>query len=113
VQFTSRDFIARHPDLVAKFVRASIKGWQAYLRDPAATNAYLLQLNPALNPAQEAYTAQTLREGGFVAGDDASGQQIGHMTPERWRAGYEQLKGLGILHERLDPSLAYTLDYLP
>ena len=60
VQFTTRDFAAQHPDVVAKFVRASIRGWQEYLRNPGPTNAYLLKLNPALNPAQEAYTAQAL-----------------------------------------------------
>jgi NitT/TauT family transport system substrate-binding protein len=113
VQFTSRDFAAQHPDIVAKFVRASIKGWQAYLRDPAATNAHLLQLNPALNPAQEVYTAQTLRDGGFITGDDPSGAQIGKMNPARWQAEYEQLKSLGILHGPLDPTTAYTLRFLP
>src|SRR6202522_951414 len=38
VSFATRDFVTQHPDLVAKFVRASIRGWQAYLADPAATN---------------------------------------------------------------------------
>jgi NitT/TauT family transport system substrate-binding protein len=68
VSFTSLDFAARHPDIAAKFVRASIRGWQAYMSDPAATNALLLKLNPALNPAQEAYTAKALRESGFIDG---------------------------------------------
>jgi NitT/TauT family transport system substrate-binding protein len=113
VQFASRDFAAQHPDIVAKFVRASIKGWQAYLRDPAATDAHLLQLNPALNPAQEVYTAQTLRDGGFITGDDSSGAQIGKMNPARWQAEYEQLKSLGILHGPLDTTTAYTLRFLP
>jgi NitT/TauT family transport system substrate-binding protein len=72
VSFTTRDFAAQHPELVAKFVRASIRGWQAYLSDPAATNALLLKLNPALNPAQEAYSAQALRDGGFITGSDPS-----------------------------------------
>jgi NitT/TauT family transport system substrate-binding protein len=113
VSFTSRDFAAKHPDVVAKFVRASIRGWQSYLSDPAATNALLLKLNPALNPAQESYTAQTLRDGGFVTGSDPSGPQTGRMTPARWQAGYDQLKSLGILHGPLDPATAYSLQYLP
>lgn len=113
VAFTSRDFLAEHPDVVAKFVRASIKGWQAYLRDPATIDSYLLQLNPALNPAQETYTAQTLRDGGFVTGSDPSGAQTGHMTVARWQAGYDQLKTLGILHGPLNPATAYTLQFVP
>jgi len=109
VTFASRDFVAQHPDLVVRFVRASIRGWQSYLADPAATNAHLLQLNPALNPAQEAYTAQALRDGSFVTGGDPA--QTGHMTAARWQATYEQLKSLGILHGPLDPATAYTLQF--
>jgi NitT/TauT family transport system substrate-binding protein len=113
VQFTTRDFAAQHPDIVAKFVRASIRGWQAYLSDPAATNAWLLKLNPALNPAQEAFTARALRDGGFINGGDPTGAQIGHMTVARWQSSYQQLQSLGILHAPVDLSAAYSLKFAP
>jgi NitT/TauT family transport system substrate-binding protein len=112
VSFTTRDFAAQHPDLVAKFVRASIRGWQAYLSDPTATNAQLLKLNPALNPAEEAYCAQALRDGAFITGGDSSGAQVGHMTTARWQSNYEQLKALGILHGPVDPASTYSLSFL-
>ncbi|HTW61339.1 MAG TPA: ABC transporter substrate-binding protein, partial [Terracidiphilus sp.] len=108
VQFTTRAFAAQHPEIVAKFVRASIRGWQEYLRNPAPTNALLLKLNPALNPAEEAYSAQALRDGGFVTGNDTSGAQTGRMTAARWTATYEQLKSLGILQAPFDPATAYS-----
>jgi NitT/TauT family transport system substrate-binding protein len=111
VQFTAHDYAAQHADVVAKFVRASIRGWQEYLRNPGPTNEYLLKLNPALNPAQEAYTAQALRDGGFITGGNASGAQSGHMTAARWQASYEQLKSLGILQGPLDPTTAYSLKF--
>ncbi len=112
VSFTTQEFAAQHSDVVAKFVRASIRGWRAYLEDPAPTNALLLKLNPALNPAQEAYTAQALRDGGFVAGTDPNGAQIGKMTAARWDAEYEQLKSLGIVQGPLDLATAYTLKFV-
>jgi NitT/TauT family transport system substrate-binding protein len=112
VQFTTRDLAMKHPDVVTKFVRASIRGWQDYLRNPGPTNAHLLTLNPALNPAQEAYTAQALRDGGFVAGSDPSGAEVGRMTAERWQAGFDQLRALGILHTSFDPSTAYALKFV-
>ena len=112
VQFTSRAFAAQHPDLVAKFVRASIHGWQDYLRDPGPTDAHLLALNPALNPAQEAYTAQALKDGGFVEGDATDGSQIGTMTSARWQASYQQLNALNIFTDSFDPSAAYSLKFL-
>jgi len=112
VAFTSRDFASQNPDLVAKFVRASIRGWQAYLADPTATNALLLKLNPALNPAQEAYSAQALKDGGFITGSDPGGAQTGKMTAGRWQTLYEQLKSLGILHGPVDPTTTYTLKFV-
>lgn len=112
VQFTTRDFAAQHADVVARFVRASIRGWQEYLRDPGATNAYLLKLNPALNPAQEAFSAQALREGGFITGGDASGAQIGRMTAARWQTTYEQLKALGIVSTPVDPTSAFSTKFV-
>jgi NitT/TauT family transport system substrate-binding protein len=111
VQFTTRDFATQHSDVVAKFVRATIRGWQDYLKNPGPTNEYLLKLNPALNPAQEAYTAQALRDGSFITGDDKSGAQVGRMTAARWQEGYDQLKSLGILHGPVDPASAYTLQF--
>ena len=111
VSFTTKEFAAAHPDVVAKFARASIRGWIAYLRDPSATNDYLLKLNPALNPQQEIFTAQALRDGGFITGGDASGAQTGRMTAERWQATYEQLKSLGILSGPVNPASAYSVSY--
>jgi len=111
VQFTTRDFATQHPDIVAKFVRASIRGWQDYLKNPAPTNAYLLKLNPALNPAQETYTAQALVDGRFVTGDDPGGSEIGRMSAARWQAGYDQLKSLGILQGPVDLTSAYSLQF--
>jgi NitT/TauT family transport system substrate-binding protein len=111
VQFTTRDYAARNPEVVSRFVRASIRGWQEYMRNPGPTDALLLKLNPALNAAQEAFTAQALKDGGFISGG-AEPDQTGQMTAARWQATYDQLKGLGILAGPVDPASAYSLKYL-
>jgi NitT/TauT family transport system substrate-binding protein len=112
VAYTTRDFAAQHPDVVAKFVKASIRGWMAYLANPQATNAYLLKLNPALNPEQEKFSAEALRDGHFVTGDDPSGALTGHMSAERWQTTYSQLQSLGILHGPVDPTATYSLNFV-
>jgi predicted carbohydrate-binding protein with CBM5 and CBM33 domain len=71
-----------------------------------------LNLNPALNPQQEAFTSQALRDGKFITGNDATGAQTGHMTAERWQSTYEQLKSLGILSKPIDPASAYSLKFV-
>src|SRR6266852_2324257 len=36
VMFTTPDFLRQHPETVAAFVHASLKGWRDYLNDPSA-----------------------------------------------------------------------------
>jgi NitT/TauT family transport system substrate-binding protein len=113
VLYARRGFMEKNPEITAKFVRASIKGWQEYLRDPKPANALILKLNPAQNPAQMKYTLQAMKDGNFITGPDKSGAEIGKMTSERWAATYEQLSTLGILRRPIDPTTAYTLKFLP
>jgi NitT/TauT family transport system substrate-binding protein len=113
VFFTRKDYMEQHPDIVAKFVRATIKGWQEYLRDPGPANALILKLNPAQNPAQMEFTLHALKDGRFITGPDASGAEIGKMTPARWAATNEQLTTLGVIRKPIDPTTAYTLKFLP
>ena len=112
VMYTTRDFVQQHPDVVAKFVRASLKGWKDYLNDPGPANAMIAKLNPALNPEWMQFTWQQLRDGHFITGDDASGAQIGQMDPKRWTIMYEQLVDLKVIEKPFDPAAAYTLQFL-
>jgi len=112
VMYATKDFVQQHPEIVAKFVRASLKGWREYLNDPAAAHAMIAKLNPALNPEWMQFTWQQLRDGHFVAGDDPSGAQLGQMDPNRWATMYEQLVDLKVIDKPFDPTTAYTLQFL-
>jgi NitT/TauT family transport system substrate-binding protein len=112
VMFTTRDYLAQHPDLVAKFVRASLKGWGEYLNDPAAAHAAIAKLNPALNPEWMQFTWQALRDGHFVTGDAASGAKLGQMESGRWSTMYQQLLDLKVIDKQFDPATAYTLQFV-
>ncbi len=112
VMYTTRDFVQQHPDVVAKFVRASLKGWKDYLNEPGPAHAMIAKLNPALNPEWMQFTWQQLRDGHFITGDDASGAQIGQMDPARWTTMYEQLVDLKVIEKPFDPAAAYTLQFL-
>jgi NitT/TauT family transport system substrate-binding protein len=113
VMFTTKAFVAEHPEIVGKFVRASLKGWREYLNDPAAVHKELAKLNPALNPAWMQFTWEKLRSGHFVTGDDPSGAQLGRMDPKRWATMYEQLTDLNVIGTPFDPATAYTLRFIP
>jgi NitT/TauT family transport system substrate-binding protein len=112
VMFTTRDFLRQHPDTVAKFVKASIKGWRDYLNDPTPAHQVIAKLNPALSPEWMTFSWQGLRDGHFVAGDDPSGAQLGQMTAARWTTMYNQLLDLKVIDKPFDPTTAYTLQFL-
>ena len=112
VMYTTREYLQQHPEIVAKFVRASLKGWKEYLNDPTAAHAMIAKLNPALNTEWMQFTWQQLRDGHFVAGEDPSSAQLGQMDPKRWTTMYEQLVDLKVIDKPFDPATAYTLQFL-
>jgi NitT/TauT family transport system substrate-binding protein len=112
VFYTSTDFLREHSDVVEKFVRASIRGWRDYMNDPAAANAMILNLNPALSPDWEQYSYKALKNGNFVMGDDSSGALVGQFDAARWQSTYAQMLDLKVLKRPLDVKSAYTTRFL-
>lgn len=111
VMFTTHDYLQQNPEIVAKFVRASLRGWRDYLRDPNAAHTAISRLNPALNPEWMHFTWQALGDGGFVTGDDRSGKDLGKMEATRWTTMYQQLLDLKVIQRPFDPATAYTLKF--
>lgn len=112
VWFTSRIYMQQHPDVVAKFTRASIRGWKEYLRDPGPANRLIASLNPAMSRDWEQYSYTALRNGHFITGDDLSGAEIGHFDPARWQLMYQQLRDLHVLNHPIDPMQAFTNQFV-
>lgn len=109
VVFTSSDYLRQHPNVVGKFVRASVRGWHDYLQDSSAVHAELIKLNPALDPQQMQFTWAALRQGHFVDGGDSA--HIGQMNAARWTAMYQQLSDLKLIQRPFDPASAYVLQF--
>jgi NitT/TauT family transport system substrate-binding protein len=112
VFYTSQTFAHDHPDIVAKFTRASIRGWRDYMNDPTAANAMIEKLNPALSPDWAAYSYNALKTGHYVIGDDPAGSQTGQFDPTRWTTLYNQLLGLHVIQKPIDPTTAYSLQFM-
>ncbi len=110
---TSRSFLAAHPELVGRFVKASIEGWQHYLADPSLVNAELHRLNPAMSTEQMQFSVRTLKEQHFIDGPGTAASHLGHFTPERWSKTYQQLLSLKVIANPIDPASAYTTQFAP
>ena len=113
VYFTSTNFLKDHPDIVAKFVKASTQGWKNYLADPSMTDAAIGKLNPAMSAEQMAFSVKTLKDQHFIEGDGTADSHLGHFTDARWAMTYQQLVGLKVTENPIDPKTAYTLQFAP
>jgi NitT/TauT family transport system substrate-binding protein len=112
VFLTSRPYLQQHPELVEKFVRASLRGWRDYLVHPDDINAEIARLNPAMSIPQMKFSYEALRDQRFIAGDAPNGADLGHFDPARWTNMYQQLLQLKLIQNAFDPSTAYTVQFV-
>lgn len=101
------------PDLVQRFVDASIKGWYSYLNgDPTPANALIKKANPEMTDDQIKYGIEKMKEYGIVISGDAKTKGIGAMTDERWNSFFETMVEQGIYSADTDYTKAYTLKFV-
>ncbi len=110
---TSQALIESNPDLVQRFVDASIIGWYNYLYgDTAAANALIKQDNPDMSDAQLAFSRDKLKEYGIAVSGDAETLGIGCMTDERSAGFFGKLVEIGLLPADLDYTQSYTTAFV-
>ena len=78
---TRRELTEKDPDLVQRFVDASLIGWYNYLyRDNKPGNAMIKQLNPEMTDEMLAYSVAKMKQYGIVDSGDALRDGIGAMS---------------------------------
>jgi NitT/TauT family transport system substrate-binding protein len=108
-----RDLVEKNPDLVQRFVDASIKGWYSYLEgDPKPANELIKKANPEMNDEQMAYGIAKMKEYGVVNSGDAESKGIGAMTEERWKLFFDAMVAEEIFKKETDYKQAYTLKFV-
>ena len=110
---TRSDLIDKKPDLVQRFVDASIIGWYHYLYgDNAPANAMIKKLNPEMTDDLLAYSVARMKEYGIVDSGDALTRR--HRRHER-RAGasfFDKMVRAGVVRPDIDYRKAYTLRFV-
>jgi NitT/TauT family transport system substrate-binding protein len=110
---TSQKLVHEHPDLVQRFVNASIEGWYSYLYgNPAPANALIKRDNPEMTDALLAYGIGRIKQYGIIDSGDAKKLGIGAMTEARWRAFFDTMSKAGVYPASLDWHQAYTLRFI-
>src|SRR6476469_6830290 len=95
---TRRELIDKKPDLVQRFVDASIIGWYNYLYgNNAAANAMIKKLNPEMTDELLSYSIAKMKEYGIVDSGDALKDGIGAMSDERVTNVFQKMVKAGIV----------------
>jgi NitT/TauT family transport system substrate-binding protein len=110
---TRSDVIDKKPDLVQRFVDASIIGWYNYLYgNNAAGNAMIKQLNPEMTDELLAYSLAKMKEYGIVDSGDTLRDGIGAMTDARYANFFDKMVRAGVVRRDIDFRKAYTLRFI-
>jgi NitT/TauT family transport system substrate-binding protein len=110
---TSAKLAKEKPDLVQRFVDASIEGWYSYLHgDPVPGNALIRKDNPEMTDALLAYGIDKMKQYGIVDSGDAKANGIGAMTEARWKDFFESMAKAGLYPAEMDWQKAYTLQFV-
>jgi NitT/TauT family transport system substrate-binding protein len=105
--FARDDFIAAHPDLVTRFLRATLQGWTYAVENPDKIGPLVQKYNPKADPNLE--NAKMTASLPLVnTGED----HIGWMKPGVWAAMEQTLRAQGVVTQSVDITQVYTLQFL-
>jgi NitT/TauT family transport system substrate-binding protein len=110
---TRRDLVEKRPDLVQRFVDASIIGWANYLYgDNRAANALIKRQNAEMTDELLAYTLATMKQYGIVDSGATLALGIGAMTDSRMKDFFDKMVRAGVVKASLPFARSYTLQFV-
>ena len=110
---TRRDLVESKPDLVRRFVEASILGWYHFLYgDNAPARALIRKDNPEMTDELIAYSVDKLKGYGIVDSGDTLKLGVGAMTDARVQSFFDKMARAGVVDRTIDFRRSYTLRFV-
>jgi NitT/TauT family transport system substrate-binding protein len=110
---TRGDLIDKKPDLVQRFVNASIIGWYNYLYgNNAAANAMIKTFNPEMTDELLAYSIAQMKEHGIVDSGDSLRDGIGAINDTRMAGFFDKMVRAHVVKPDVDYRKSYTLRFV-
>src|SRR5665213_134002 len=110
---TRRELVEKDPDLVQRFVDASIIGWYHYIYgDSKLGNALIKKQNPEMTDAMLAYSIAKMKEYGIVDSGDALTHGIGAMSDQRMKNFFDKMVRAGVVRSNVDYTRAFTTQFV-
>jgi NitT/TauT family transport system substrate-binding protein len=109
---TRIDVVDKQPDLVQRFVDASVIGWYNYLYgDNTPANAMIKKMNPEMTDELLAYSLGKMKEYGIVDSGDTLKDGIGAISDARMVSFFDKMVRAGVVKRDVDYRKAYTLRF--
>jgi NitT/TauT family transport system substrate-binding protein len=113
VVLASPRMVAEKKPIVARFVDATIKGWQSYLNgDPKPANDAISRVNPDLPSGLLDYARSAMKHYGLFDSADVRKGGLGAMSDGAWSAMYQMMSRIGALPAGIDVRKGYTLEFV-
>jgi NitT/TauT family transport system substrate-binding protein len=110
---TRRELVEKKPEMVQKFVEASMLGWANYLYgDNAAANALIKKDNPDISDAAITAAIALMKANGIVDSGDTIQLGIGAMTDARMKSFFDKMVKAGLYKADLDFKKSYTTQFV-
>lgn len=104
--FTTEEMIRDHPDVVRKFVQATIQGWKDSFTDPKTAIDYVLKTNSSLNRDQQTQFLELSKP--LIAGDG----NIGVSAQSDWENMQKTLIKYQDMKNKINLTRAFTNEFI-
>jgi len=99
---TTEKTIAEKPDVVARFVKASLEGWRDYMKNPAPGNGLIKADNSKMTDGQIDFALVKMKEMKAIDRGDAATLGVGIITADRYKQIYDFMVAGGLLDPKVD-----------
>jgi NitT/TauT family transport system substrate-binding protein len=109
----SKKMVKERPDLVQRFVNASIVGYATFLHGKHDKALALIEkTNPDYTDKAASEAISAINSAGLIESGDAKTLGIGAMTDARWKNFFDTMVKAGVYPANLDYKAAYTLEFV-
>jgi ABC-type nitrate/sulfonate/bicarbonate transport system substrate-binding protein len=106
--FTTDKMIEEHPEIVEKYLRATLKGWDYALNHPEEAINFVIAENPQLEKDPELKALKARKE--YILPDNST--SIGHIDSEIFKEVYNNMVKTGQLKKPVNISDTFTNEFV-
>ena len=104
--------VAERPEVLRRFVAASMEGWKSFMQNPAPAVALIKRDNPNMDDETISFAIKRMKELDVLSGGDAKAAGIGTVREGRFKATYDMLVQSQLLDPKVDWRKSFTTQFV-